>query len=87
MTSVSNCKEARTEMESVRDRFEYIRKSIRSALEKEAHGWVWALEQMTANMETESSLSSDVKEWKKVIEAYDALFELVWLRTLSEALT
>ncbi|HTP59055.1 MAG TPA: hypothetical protein VMM82_09070 [Spirochaetia bacterium] len=32
---------------------------------------------MTTRMEKEKSLASDVKAWRKVIEAYDALFELV----------
>ena len=57
--------------------FDDVRSSIRAALEKDVHGWIWALEQMAASMETESCLSLDMKSWKKVIEAYDALFELV----------
>ena len=64
-------------IQSARDRFEKIGTGIRSALNREVHGWIWALEQTTAEMETESSLSSDVKAWKRLIEAYDALFELV----------
>ena len=62
---------------SARDRFEKIGMGIRSGLDREVHGWIWALEQMTAEMKTEGSLSSDVKAWKRLIEAYDALFELV----------
>lgn len=65
------------QIQSARNRFEHIRKSIRSTLDKEAHGWIWALEQMTATMETESSLSSDVQAWRKLIGTYDALYELL----------
>jgi len=65
------------QIKSARDSFEKIRMAIRSALDREVHGWIWALEQMTAEMRAQSSLSSDVKAWKGLIEAYDALFELV----------
>ena len=86
MTSVLNDKGARKDAETgaaecriqrARGCFEDVRRSVRSALEKDVRGWIWALEQMAAAMETESCLSLDMKAWGKVIEAYDALFELV----------
>ena len=86
MKDVSYGEEARKDAEAAakecqirtaRDRFENVRGSICSALAREVHGWIWGLEQMKAEVEMESSLSSDVKAWKKLIETYDALFELV----------
>ena len=86
MIDVLSNKEARKDAESqakacqiqcARDCFQLIRSSIRSTLERDVHGWVWALEQMATGMETETCLASDVKAWKQVIEAYDAFFELV----------
>jgi hypothetical protein len=68
-------------IQSARDCFKDIRGCICSALTRDVHAPVWALEQMTAQMEKESSLASDVKAWRKVIEAYDELFELVQPRS------
>jgi len=66
-----------SQIQSARDCFKDIRGCICSALTREVHAPIWALEQMTTRMEKEKSLASDVKAWRKVIEAYDALFELV----------
>ncbi len=65
------------EIQDARECFKDIRGSVCLALTREVHGPIWALEQMAARMEKENSLASDVKDWRRLIEAYDALFELV----------
>jgi len=72
---------AKARIQKARECYEDIRKCIGSTLDREVHGWIWGLEQMAAEMESEGSASSDVKAWKKLIETYDALFELVQPRT------